>query len=111
MLPSIWLQQAEVAAQEKEREIADAQRRIAEQECRVDWQLSQLIPSASRLVPECPVCLARLVPPTRIHHCVSGHLVCGACRPRLARCVQCRQRYTGRATAMEQLLRQMLNIA
>ena len=44
MLPSIWLQQAEVAAQEKEREIADAQRRIAEQECRVDWQLSQLIP-------------------------------------------------------------------
>ena len=33
-----------MAAQEKEREIADAQRRIAEQECRVDWQLSQLIP-------------------------------------------------------------------
>ena len=33
--------------------------------------------------PECPICYEPMVPPLRIYQCGDGHLICGACRPRL----------------------------
>jgi len=62
------------------------------------------------LIPECPVCLDRMAAPRQIYNCSEGHLVCGDCRPRVRRCAVCRGRYTGRATAMEQVVRRIMNI-
>jgi len=61
-------------------------------------------------VPECPVCMEEMNPPTEIFNCRNGHLICGECRPNVANnmCTTCRVvEYTGRATAVEQMIRQM----
>jgi len=55
--------------------------------------------------PECPICLESMSPPTQIFNCPNGHLVCGLCKPRVPTCNLCRMDYMGRATAMEQMLR------
>jgi len=65
------------------------------------------------LIPECPVCYDELRPPLEIFTCGTGHLICSVCRPDIAgdMCVQrCGTRYSGRATAMEQMVRQILGI-
>ena len=56
--------------------------------------------------PECPVCYESLRPPARILQCASGHLLCGNCAARVEQfiCPTCREEFTGRAAAMEQLL-------
>ena len=33
--------------------------------------------------PDCPICYETMTPPTRIFQCGAGHLVCGACKPKL----------------------------
>ena len=60
--------------------------------------------------PDCPVCLEEMKPPTQIFNCRNGHLICADCRPRLSICTNCRAEYTGRATAVEQMTRQMFNV-
>merc|ERR1719430_465483 len=64
---------------------------------------------SSLLVPECPVCMEKMKPPLRIFNCDNGHLICSTCRPRIseAKC-HCRALYRGRATAMEQIIRQLI---
>ena len=59
-------------------------------------------------IPECPVCLEEMQPPLQIFNCKNGHLICSICRPRIAICPYCRMDYTGRATAMEQMIRQIV---
>jgi len=67
-------------------------------------------------VPECPVCLEEMSPPTEIFSCRNGHLVCGECKPKLtanadSMCTTCRTvKYMGRATAVEQMIREMFDI-
>jgi len=58
-------------------------------------------------VPECPVCLDEMAPPTRIFQCRNGHLICETCKTGLRPCIcpKCRQEMTGRAIDMEALLR------
>jgi len=58
-------------------------------------------------VPECPVCLEEMAPPTRIFQCTNGHLVCETCKTDLRPCIcpKCRQEMAGRATGMELFLR------
>ena len=56
--------------------------------------------------PSCPVCFETMVPPVRIFTCGNGHLICSSCQPRMRQCY-CEARYTGRATAVEQMLREM----
>merc|ERR1712203_971898 len=58
-------------------------------------------------IPECPVCLEEMTPPTRIFQCRNGHLVCETCKSGLRPCIcpRCRQEMTGRATDMEDFLR------
>ena len=69
----------------------------------IDPAASAPTPSA----PECPVCMENMTPPTRIYNCPNGHLVCAACKPKVSLCTICRKDYMGRATAMEQLLREL----
>jgi len=63
--------------------------------------------SGSLPAPECIVCWNSLNPPKRIHHCVNGHFVCDDCRPQLQKCSLCRAVFAGRATGMEQFLREL----
>ena len=57
-------------------------------------------------VPECPLCLEEMKPPMQIYNCRNGHLICGDCLPKVDSCTNCRTEYTGRATTVEQMLRQ-----
>merc|ERR1712086_862562 len=68
-------------------------------------------PPPSSLIPSCPVCLESMRPPLRIFTCGNGHLVCSGCRPKVImdKCY-CQAVYMGWATAMEQMVRQILGI-
>jgi len=69
--------------------------------------------SQASLVPECPVCILKMAPPLQIFTCSNGHLICSVCKPRIAGnlCVtRCQGSYTGRATAVEQMVRNTLGI-
>jgi len=58
-------------------------------------------------LPDCPVCLEQMAPPTNIFQCTNGHLLCAQCRLSLDPCIcpRCRSEITGRATDMEHFLR------
>merc|ERR1712172_159417 len=60
-------------------------------------------------IPECPVCLEEMAPPTRIFQCRNGHLICETCKRGLSPCIcpKCRQEMIGRATDMEAFLRSL----
>jgi len=68
-------------------------------------------PPPSSLIPECPVCFESMKPPLQIFNCGNGHLVCSVCRPKLPidKC-HCLAMYTGRATAVEQIVKKALDI-
>ena len=67
-------------------------------------------PDSSSDIPECPVCLEDMKPPLKVFTCRNGHLVCSTCRPKVSLCTNCREEYTGRATAVEQIIRKMLKM-
>merc|ERR1712098_571685 len=55
------------------------------------------------LNPSCPICLESMVsPPIRIFNCGNGHLICSICKPKA--------KDTGRATAVEQMIREVFDI-
>ena len=62
------------------------------------------------LVPECPVCLERMVAPIRIFQCRNSHLICEKCHARVKVCTFCRKgfNYESRAIAVEQIIRSIL---
>merc|ERR1712179_628428 len=70
--------------------------------------------SRSALVPECPVCYERMMPPRNIYTCGNGHVICSDCKARMNetgnfRCTNhCGTRYTGRATTVEQMIREIM---
>jgi len=43
-------------------------------------------PPPGAALPDCPVCMESLAPPTRVHQCAKGHLICGHCKPSLQEC-------------------------
>jgi len=67
-------------------------------------------------IPECPACLKEMCSPIEIFSCRNGHLLCGKCKPlvtaiRADMCMTCGTvKYMGRATAMEQMIREMFDI-
>ena len=87
-----------------------SQKEILQAELRQRLQAAQPNPPAS-LIPECPICMESMKPPLQIFNCSNGHLICSICRPRvnMNKC-HCEAFYVGRATAMEQMVRQMLGI-
>jgi len=65
------------------------------------------------LIPECPACYEEMRPPKEIMTCGNGHLICSDCQPLIQgnKCItRCKSSYEGRATAMEQMVRQILGI-
>lgn len=63
--------------------------------------MDNIIPGEIKSVPnseeilkllECPCCLEPPIPP--IKTCVTGHIICSFCRPRLTKCPICRELYT-----------------
>ena len=58
--------------------------------------------------PECPVCFELMIPPIKIFNCPNGHLLCEMCKPNIQLCTLCRNPYVGRATAMEQIIKEMM---
>jgi len=81
-----------------------------EEEEKAVWkeECERHVPSAVQ-VPECPVCLEEMVPPTRIFQCRNGHLICETCKSGLSPCIcpKCRGEIIGRATDMEAFLRSL----
>jgi hypothetical protein len=70
-----------------------------------------LPPSPASLIPECPICMESMRPPLQIFSCNNGHLICSICKPRMNGIMcHCQEMYMGRATAMEQMVRQILGI-
>ena len=59
-------------------------------------------------VPECPVCLDQMAPPTKIFQFSNGHHICASCWLLLKPCIcpKCRRKIIGRATDMENFLRE-----
>jgi len=60
---------------------------------------------AAEEVPECPVCIQKMVPPLQIFSCSNGHIICSNCRSGIKEnlCVMgCQATYTGRAIAVEE---------
>ena len=54
---------------------------------------------------ECLVCYDTYLSPRKeIYQCIKGHFVCGACRPRLDHCAQCRGQIIGRAHGFEKFI-------
>ena len=61
-----------------------------------------------------------IIPPTicdemrtcQVFHCSNGHLICSECRPRVPgdACACCREPYTGRATAVEKMIDQLVRL-
>ena len=62
--------------------------------------------------PECPICFESMQPPKKIKQCVLGHLTCLECTEKLDKiqCPTCRQKFSGRAIAMEQFLRTLFDV-
>ena len=66
-------------------------------------------PSLSSLIPSCSICLHSLKPPLKIFNCGNGHLICSSCQPKTNICF-CKSKLKGKATAMEQMVGQILSI-
>ena len=64
-------------------------------------------------LPECPICMQEMVPPTRIIQCLRGHKLCEHCHDKLMRsgrmnCPRhCGTGFNGRDLGMEAFLRQL----
>jgi len=98
----------------RKKEIENKKKELADHKTKATKGKNESVASGSKanekLIPECPVCMDEMRPPTRIYSCGNGHLICEECKPGLGTCATCRTGlYTTRATAMEQLVRQALN--
>ena len=64
-------------------------------------------------LPECPICMQDMVPPTRIIQCLRGHKLCEHCHGKLVRSGKrncpghCGTGFNGRDLGMEAFLRQL----
>ena len=69
-------------------------------------------PPTSPKIPECYVCFEEMKPPLRIKSCTEGHALCEQCLERMKpkRCGQCKSVSFGRATTLEQFIKNILDI-
>ena len=97
---------------ENEKYYSQNKRRKVEMKEELHSRLSSILPNPTSFIPECYVCLEAMKPPLEILNCTNGHLICSMCFPMLQVkvCGQCNGDITGKATAMEQMVRQILNV-
>ena len=64
---------------------------------------------AAEFIPECPICLHQMMPPTKIVHCVKGHKLCETCSKKEAvkSCPTCKTAFMGRDFGMEAFIRDL----
>ena len=64
---------------------------------------------AAEFIPECPICLHQMAPPTKIVHCVKGHKLCETCSKKEAvkSCPSCKTAFMGRDFGMEAFIREL----
>jgi len=64
---------------------------------------------AAEFIPECPICLHQMAPPTNIVHCVKGHKLCETCSKKEAvkSCPSCKTAFMGRDYGMEAFIREL----
>ena len=75
-------------------------------------KLNEDLERRMKQAPECPICFESMQPPKKIKQCVLGHLTCLECTEKLDKieCPTCRQKFSGRAIAMEQFLRTLFDV-
>jgi len=97
---------------ENENYYSQNKRRKIEMKEELHSRLSSILPNPTSFIPECYVCLEVMKPPLEILNCTNGHLICSTCYPMLQVkvCGQCNGAITGKATAMEQMVRQILDV-
>ena len=61
------------------------------------------------LIPECPVCLEKLVAPLRIFSCCNGHLICDLCIGKTSADCYCSSFFVGRAVAVEEMIKKTID--
>ena len=61
------------------------------------------------LIPECPVCLYKLVPSKKIVQCLNGHKICEPCSEEesVLSCPTCKTAFMGRDYGMEAFIRDL----
>merc|ERR550517_2440769 len=42
-------------------------------------EIAKVVNPAAKFIPECPICLHQMAPPTKIVHCIKGHKLCESC--------------------------------
>ena len=64
---------------------------------------------AAEFIPECPICLHQMAPPTKIVHCVHGHKLCETCSKKdsVKSCPTCKTGFMGRDFGMEAFVREL----
>ena len=70
-------------------------------------EIAKVKTPAAEFIPECPICLHRMAPPTKIVHCIKGHKLCETCsgKETVKSCPTCKTAFMGRDFGMEAFIR------
>jgi len=88
---------------------ADILEEINNVEKNLKAEIVKLATPAAKFIPECPICLHQMVPPTKIVHCIKGHKLCETCSKKEAvkSCPSCKTAFMGRDFGMEAFIREL----
>ena len=89
--------------------IKEQARRELEKEKQVEAEIAKVKTPAAEFIPECPICLHRMAPPTKIVHCIKGHKLCETCsgKETVKSCPTCKTAFMGRDFGMEAFVREL----
>jgi len=101
--------EASLARLLSENEVQVAEMMAKQKKKRETNQPERAAPMNQPVAPECPVCLDKMVPPTRIFQCINGHHTCEKCKSKMNSplCPNCRKTFIGRAFGMENFLKDL----
>jgi len=88
---------------------ADFLREIGNVKKDLKAEIAKVKTPAVGYIPECPICLHQMTPPTKIVHCVKGHKLCETCSKKEAvkSCPSCKTAFMGRDFGMEAFIREL----
>ena len=72
-------------------------------------EIAKVVTPAAKFIPECPICLHQMAPPTKIVHCIKGHKLCETCSKKetVKSCPSCKTAFMGRDFGMEAFIRDL----